>query len=57
MPAARLPRDDPPDHTGGTFDVLLPGLSTLDEMDSKLRELLIVGGRTINGGHHATREP
>ena len=57
MPATRLPRNDPSDHTSGTFDVLLPGLSTLDEKDSKLRELLIVGGRTINGGHHATIEP
>ena len=57
MPAARLPRNDPPDHTGGTFDVLLSGLSALDEKDSKLRELLIVGGRTINGGHRAASEP
>ena len=57
MPAARLPRHDPPNHPSGTFDVLLPGLSTLDEKDSKLRELLIVGGRTINGGHHPTSEP
>jgi len=57
VPAARLPRHDPPNHPSGTFDVLLPGLSTLDEKDSKLRELLIVGGRTINGGHHPTSEP
>jgi formamidopyrimidine-DNA glycosylase len=34
VPAARLPRHDPPNHPSGTFDVLLPGLSTLDEKDS-----------------------
>src|SRR5215510_15481508 len=31
MPAARLRRNDSPNHASRTFDVLLPGLSALDE--------------------------